>query len=94
MTAVDDVTLRVERGEVYGILGANGGGKSTLIRLVSTLLTLDQGRVEILDSRRQPSHHALAVAQRADVMDEAMRLTIKHNLMLDFTRHARLQDPA
>lgn len=46
--AVDDVSLRVERGEVYGILGANGGGKSTLIRLVSTLLTLDSGRVEVL----------------------------------------------
>ena len=35
------------RGETYGILGANGGGKSTLIRLVSTLLTLDTGRVEV-----------------------------------------------
>ena len=45
--AVDDVSFRVERGEVYGILGANGGGKSTLIRLVSTLLTLDTGRVEV-----------------------------------------------
>lgn len=45
--AVDDVSLRVERGEVYGILGANGGGKSTLIRLVSTLLTIDQGRIEV-----------------------------------------------
>jgi ABC-2 type transport system ATP-binding protein len=47
LTAVDDITLRVERGEVYGILGANGGGKSTLIRLVSTLLTIDTGRVEV-----------------------------------------------
>ena len=48
VTAIDDVSFRVERGEVYGILGANGGGKSTLIRLVSTLLTLDTGRVEVL----------------------------------------------
>jgi ABC-2 type transport system ATP-binding protein len=47
VSAVDDVSLRVERGEVYGILGANGGGKSTLIRLVSTLLTLDAGRIEV-----------------------------------------------
>jgi ABC-2 type transport system ATP-binding protein len=47
VTAVDDVCLSVERGEVYGILGANGGGKSTLIRLVSTLLTLDSGRIEV-----------------------------------------------
>jgi len=45
--AVDDVSIRIARGETYGILGANGGGKSTLIRLVSTLLTLDTGRVEV-----------------------------------------------
>ena len=45
--AVDDVSLRIEHGEVYGILGANGGGKSTLIRLVSTLLTLDSGSVTV-----------------------------------------------
>jgi ABC-2 type transport system ATP-binding protein len=45
--AIADVSLRVERGEIYGVLGANGSGKSTLIRLVSTLLTLDQGRAEI-----------------------------------------------
>ena len=45
--AVDDVSLHVGRGEIYGLLGANGGGKSTLIRLMSTLLTLDQGRIEV-----------------------------------------------
>lgn len=47
VTAVDDVSMRIARGEVYGVLGANGGGKSTLIRLVSTLLTLDTGRIEV-----------------------------------------------
>jgi ABC-2 type transport system ATP-binding protein len=47
VTAVDDVSIRIERGETYGVLGANGGGKSTLIRLVSTLLTIDAGRVEV-----------------------------------------------
>jgi ABC-2 type transport system ATP-binding protein len=45
--AVNDVSLQIQRGEIYGILGANGSGKSTLIRLVSTLLTLDAGRVEV-----------------------------------------------
>jgi ABC-2 type transport system ATP-binding protein len=45
--AIDDVSLRLERGEIHGILGANGSGKSTLIRLVSGLLTLDTGRVEV-----------------------------------------------
>ena len=47
VVAVNDVSVSIRRGEIYGILGANGSGKSTLIRLVSTLLTLDDGRVEV-----------------------------------------------
>jgi ABC-2 type transport system ATP-binding protein len=47
VVAIADVSLRLERGGTIGILGANGSGKSTLIRLVSGLLTLDQGRVEV-----------------------------------------------
>ena len=45
--AIHDVSLRLERGAIHGILGANGSGKSTLIRLVSGLLTLDEGKVEV-----------------------------------------------
>jgi ABC-2 type transport system ATP-binding protein len=47
VVAVSDVTMRIPRGQIHGVLGANGSGKSTLIRLVSTLLTLDSGRVEV-----------------------------------------------
>ena len=45
--AIADVSLRLERGTIHGVLGANGSGKSTLIRLVSGLLTLDEGRVDV-----------------------------------------------
>jgi ABC-2 type transport system ATP-binding protein len=47
VVAISDVSIRLARGEIYGVLGANGSGKSTLIRLVSTLLTIDSGRVEV-----------------------------------------------
>jgi len=47
VAAITDVNLRLERGDIHGILGANGSGKSTLIRLISGLLTLDSGRVEV-----------------------------------------------
>ncbi len=47
VAAITDVDLRLERGDIHGILGANGSGKSTLIRLISGLLTLDSGRVEV-----------------------------------------------
>jgi ABC-2 type transport system ATP-binding protein len=44
---VDDVSFRVERGEIYGIIGANGSGKSTLVRILSTLLLPDGGGVRV-----------------------------------------------
>ena len=47
VVAVNDVSMRIERGEIYGVLGANGSGKSTFIRLVSTLLTVEHGTVEV-----------------------------------------------
>ena len=45
--AVKDVSLRVQRGEVFGILGPNGSGKSTLVRCISTLLVPDEGAITV-----------------------------------------------
>lgn len=42
--AVDDVSIQVPRGKIYGFLGPNGSGKTTTIRLICGLLTADQGR--------------------------------------------------
>src|SRR4030095_1159977 len=47
VTAIANVSLRLERGDIVGILRAHGSGESTLIRLVSGLLTLDEGRVQV-----------------------------------------------
>lgn len=45
--AVDHISLHIQRGEIFGLLGANGSGKSTLIRLISTLLAPDSGTIRI-----------------------------------------------
>ena len=47
LVALDYVDLEVQRGEIFGVLGANGSGKSTLIRLVATLLLPDAGEVRV-----------------------------------------------
>src|SRR5256885_13638878 len=45
--AVDHVSFRVERGEVYGLLGANGAGKTTTLRMVLGLLAPTSGHAEV-----------------------------------------------
>ena len=46
--AVDGVDLRIERGEIFGLLGPNGAGKTTTIRVVNTLLPIQEGHVEVV----------------------------------------------
>jgi|GEM_PF-1231530 len=43
--AVSDINLKVRKGAIHGLLGPNGCGKSTIIRIISTLLTPDEGNV-------------------------------------------------
>lgn len=56
IVAVDHVSFNVKEGEIFGVLGPNGGGKSTLIRLISTLMIPDEGKITVLgfDVVKQP----------------------------------------
>jgi ABC-2 type transport system ATP-binding protein len=47
LTAVDDVSLEIERGEVFGLLGPNGAGKTTTLRVLTTLLPADAGAASV-----------------------------------------------
>ncbi|MDP6757534.1 MAG: ABC transporter ATP-binding protein [Chloroflexota bacterium] len=47
VVAVDDLSLTVERGQIFGIVGSNGCGKSTLVRIISTLLYPDGGTISV-----------------------------------------------
>ena len=46
--ALNDVSLTVREGEMFGLIGPDGAGKSTLYRLLATLLAPDRGRLEVL----------------------------------------------
>lgn len=51
MTAVDGLSLTVEKGEIHGILGPNGAGKSTTINCILGLLDNDGGKIEFEDGK-------------------------------------------
>jgi ABC-2 type transport system ATP-binding protein len=82
--ALDGVTLEVPEGSVLALLGPNGAGKTTLVRVMTTLLSPDEGRVEIagfdvVRDRREVRTKIGLTGQFAAV-DE--RLTARENLEL------------
>jgi len=56
LVAVNDLTLEIERGEMFALLGPNGAGKTTTIRVLNTLIPVQDGRVRVfgMDVMRQP----------------------------------------
>ena len=83
-----DVSIHVEKGDIYGIIGFSGAGKSTLIRLVNGLETLDSGTVTVhgeeLGSLKKPQLRKLRrkigmVFQQFNLLESK---TVYHNIAL------------
>jgi ABC-2 type transport system ATP-binding protein len=80
--ALRGVTFDVPQGEIFGLLGPNGGGKSTLFRILSTLLVPQQGTARILGhdvvTRRDDVRRLLGVVFQSPALDG--KLTVLENM--------------
>ena len=88
--ALDDVTLRVPNGQVFGLLGPNGSGKTTMVRILSTILNPTAGRATVagFDVVKQAGHvrRSIGLAGQFAAVDE--NLTGFENLrMVGFLNH-------
>src|SRR5262245_5613901 len=87
--ALDGSNLQMPRGECLGLLGPNGGGRSTLVRILATAIRPSSGTVEIdgIDAVR----HVFRVRPRlAFVGEEPVRgFGLRAGEYLEFVRHAR-----
>ena len=87
-TAVDSVSLRIRRGEIFGFLGSNGCGKSTTMKMLTGLLEASAGQAWLFGQEVDPKN--IATRQRVGYMSQAFslygELTVRQNLVL----HARL----
>ena len=81
-TALSNVSFEVNKGEIFGLLGPNGGGKSTLFRILSTMMVPTEGRATIagLDVGRQAAQvrRQVGVVFQTQSLDKA--LTVEENL--------------
>lgn len=83
--ALKGISLQINQGEIMGLLGPNGAGKSTTIKILTGLLTADQGTIEILGEKIDKSLPVWIREKIAVVFEESnlyLRLTALDNLKL------------
>jgi ABC-2 type transport system ATP-binding protein len=90
VTAIDDVDLEIRSGEVFGLLGRYGAGKTTLIKILTTLLPPSSGQAQIagFDVARQPARVRRAIGYVPQALSADGDLTGFENLLI----FARLYD--
>ena len=82
LLALDHFSLRIAPGEIFGLLGPNGSGKTTSINCMLQLLTYDKGAIELFGEPMSPTRYDLkrrigVVPQQMAVFDE---LTVRENI--------------
>jgi len=79
VTALDAISLEVRRGEMFGVIGPDGAGKTTAIRVACGLLAVEAGRVSVLG--RDPRREHRAVTQAVGYLSQ--RFSLYGDLTID-----------
>ncbi len=87
-TAVDDVSFRIARGEIFGFLGSNGCGKTTTMKMLTGLLPASAGDVKLFGHPVDPND--MAVRRRVGYMSQAFSLYSELTVVQNLDLHARL----
>jgi ribosome-dependent ATPase len=87
-TAVDHVTLSIERGEIFGFLGSNGSGKSTTMKMLTGLLPPTEGTATLFGSSVEAG--SMEVRKNLGYMTQAFSLYGELTVLKNLVLHARL----
>ena len=96
IVAVDDVTLDLRRGETLGLIGPNGAGKTTVLDLISGVLPVDSGRIELggIDVGTWSASRRSVAGLGRSFQDARIfpSLTVWENIAMGLERHIATRD--
>lgn len=81
--AADGLALTVRRGEIYGLVGADGAGKSSLMKAVAGVLAFDAGTVEVFGTRVDSERSAEQVKRRIGFLPQGLGLNLYPDLSIE-----------
>ncbi|WP_085316684.1 ribosome-associated ATPase/putative transporter RbbA [Derxia lacustris] len=87
-TAVDGVSFRIPRGEIFGFLGSNGCGKTTTMKMLTGLLPATEGSAKLFG--KEVDANDLATRKRVGFMSQAFSLYSELSVRQNLALHARL----
>lgn len=81
---VEDISLQLKQGEIVGLLGPNGCGKTTLIKLIMGLLQPDEGTIRLGGLAAGKAHHLISYLPENTYLDKAMTMDQAMRIFQDF----------
>ena len=86
--ALADVCLDVRDGEFLGVIGPNGGGKSTLLKAILGLVEISSGKISIYGSEKPEARRLIGYVPQFSAVDRSFPISVKETVMTAFQKGA------
>lgn len=77
---VNQVNMNIKKGDIYGLIGKNGAGKTTIMRIISSLIQKDYGEIQLFGSKEELNYSRKRIGSIIETPSMHYNLTAKQNL--------------
>lgn len=81
--AIENISIDIRTGEIYGLIGPDGAGKSTLMQSIAGVLTYDSGEIHVFDQRIDSEKSAEKIKHRIGFMPQGLGLNLYPELSIE-----------
>ena len=82
MPALEGITLSVERNDFLGVIGPNGGGKTTFLKVILGLIAPSRGKVLVLENTPAKSRHSIGYVPQHSLFDRDFPISVRDVVLM------------